>query len=109
MKTEEEKRIIEGRTIQSSLRIGKYIIYQIPMNIVLTSVGLSEKTLEEIILNKKSYHGSYEQALGVLVDRMVEDNMSKSTVDAVKNLRDSIREAKEEIIKEVRLQKYKLK
>ena len=105
----ETKYEIDGRTIQASFRIGKHIIYQIPMNIVLGTVGLSEKSLEEYIHGKKSYYPNYERALEGLFDNMVADNMAKHSVDAVKNLRQSIVEAKEEIIKELRLQKDKVK
>ena len=99
----------DGRTIQASFRIGKYIIYQIPLNVVLATVGLSDKSLEEFIQGRKHYYKNYECALEALFDRMVEDKMSSYSVDAVKNLRESIREAKDEIIKEVRIQKNKLK
>lgn len=109
MKMKETKYEVDGRTIQASFRIGKHIIYQIPMNVVLGTVGLSDNTLEEFIHGKKSYYPNYERALGGLLDNMVADNMSKYSVDAIKNLRQSIVEAKEEIIKEVRLQKDKLK
>ena len=91
-----------GKELQCSFRLGKYGICQIPLNIVLGEIGFDGKFNERLIQSTKTYHKSYETAMEALYDRFLNDKMSKSNMDHVKTIIKSIKEAKEEILSELR-------
>jgi hypothetical protein len=92
----------KGKQMQSIFRIGKYAIQQIPHNIVLGEIGFDIKFNERLIQGTKSYHSTYEKAMEALYDRLLKDNMAQSSLDHIRTIIKSIKEAKEEIIKELR-------
>lgn len=95
-------KVLKGREKQAMFRVGKFVISQAPLNIVVSEMKLMtsgpKKGIEVINSNTSSFHASYEQALLNLLGRAVKDNMSRGNVDMLKGLIDSIEEAKTEIL-----------
>ena len=90
------------REEQAIFRVGKYGISQVPLNVIvgeytLVTSGKSVGT-EKMKDRSKSYHKNYESALGNLLDRIIADKMSESSIDMIKGLIDSIALAKKEVI-----------
>ncbi len=92
----------KGNTLQTLFRVGKYGIQQIPRNIVVGEIGLDGKCNERIIQSTKTYHSNYETALLNVFNRLLQDNMAKNTLNSMRGVLDSIEEAKQEILDELR-------
>ena len=90
------------REEQAIFRVGKYGISQVPLNVIVGEYTLvtSGKAVgtEKMKDRSKSYHKNYESALGNLLDRIIADKMSESSIDMIKGLIDSIALAKKEVI-----------
>lgn len=98
------------RETQSIFRVGKFGVYQVPMNVVVGEMTLITKGdlagTEKMKERSKSFHKNYEHALYNLLDRMIEDNMSQSSVELMKTLIESIDKSRKDILtalKETRL------
>lgn len=98
-----------ARDTQAYIRFGKYVITQIPLNVVVGELTLNNKTgVEQLRENSKSFHGTYEQALENLCTRMIKDGVATPQIDMVKTLKKSIEDAKEEIIKALKENPFKI-
>lgn len=95
-----------SRKTQAFFRVGKFGIRQTPLNIIVGEIRLVQSGpllgTEKMIKYTESYHRNYEIALIELMNRLINDKMSKGNVDVLKGLIDSIKETKEDILRALR-------
>lgn len=95
-----------GRENVGGFRVGKYIVKQVPLNIVVVELSLAvsgkNAGLEVERVNTATYHRNYEDALNNLFNRLVNDNCAESTKNSFRTVMESIKKAKEEILEAIK-------
>lgn len=90
----------DQRSSKHNFKFGKYVVYSIPHNVVVTEWYVAQEGKSaglEKYKDNKSYHSNYSQAIKNLIDRLITDGMAEASLNMLRDLVDVMENLKEDI------------